>query len=331
VDSPGSIASDPGPGAGSPGSLVIIGNFDGVHRGHQALLADAVAEAERRGLGPLVLTFSPHPALALGRTPPPTLTTMPRKLELIERAEPSLRVVVETFDRAFAEQTPEEFVRRVLVERLAARLVVVGQNFRFGHRRAGDFAALTALGRQHGFETRPHPLVGDEGGAWSSTRVREAIAAGDLEAAARMLSRPHMISGVVVRGDQRGRTIGFPTCNLGEIPEALPAHGVYATLVDRVTEGGRAAALARGVANIGVRPTVKDPATARATVEVHLFDHSEDLYDATLRVHMVARLRPERRFTGLDELRAQIAADSAEARRLLAPLQPDPAARGAWS
>lgn len=330
-------ARDPG-AAEPPGSLVIIGNFDGVHRGHQALLADAVAEAERRALQPLALTFHPHPALALGRTPPPVLTTRARKLELIERAQPALRVAVETFDRAFSEQRPEAFVRSVLVNHLGARVVVVGENFRFGHQRAGDFETLTRLGEAHGLETRAHPLVGDAEGPWSSTRIREAIARGELDAAARMLSRPHMLSGVVVQGDRRGRTIGFPTCNLDEVAEVLPSFGVYATLVDRILEEGgesvgeptRAAALARGVMNLGVRPTVKDPATARPSVEVHLLDHDEDLYGAQLRVHLIARLRPERRFASLDELRAQIGRDAAEARALLDPLRKDPGARGAW-
>ncbi|MCC6552455.1 MAG: riboflavin biosynthesis protein RibF [Polyangiaceae bacterium] len=317
--------------------MVIIGNFDGVHRGHQALLAEAAGEAARRALAPVVLTFHPHPALTLGRTPPETLTALPRKLELIARAQPSIRVVIEAFDRAFSEQAPEEFVREELVGRLGARVVMVGDNFRFGHRRAGDFAALARLGEAHGFETRSHPLVGDAEGPWSSTRIRDAIARGELDAAAGMLSRPHMLSGVVIKGDQRGRTIGFPTCNLDDVVEALPPFGVYAVLVDRVVEPGegaaatgRSRALARGVMNLGVRPTVKDPRAARPSVEVHLFDVDEDLYGARLRVHLIARLRPERRFSGLPELREQIARDAAAARDLLDPLREDPAAAGAW-
>lgn len=314
------------------GSLVVIGNFDGVHRGHQALFANAVAEAAARRLRPIALTFSPHPALVLGRAAPPTLTALPRKIELIERARPPLKAVVEAFDRAFSEQTPEEFARRVLAEELGAAVVVVGENFRFGHRRSGDLPMLARLGERHGFEARSHSLVGDEAGPWSSTRAREAIARGDLEEAARVLSRPHMVSGVVAQGDRRGRTLGFPTCNLAEVAEALPPFGVYATLVDKVSADGSSPtprALARGVANIGVRPTVKDPA-APPTIEVHLLDHEEDLYGARLRVHLVARLRPERRFSGLEELKAQIAADAAEARRRLQGLAPDPDAQGAW-
>lgn len=311
------------------GSLVVIGNFDGVHRGHKALFANAAAEAAARRLRPIALTFSPHPALVLGRAAPPTLTALPRKVELIEREQPPLRAVVEAFDRAFSEQTPDEFARRVLAERLGAAVVVVGDNFRFGHRRSGDLPMLASLGERYGFEARSHSLVGDETGPWSSTRAREAIARGDLEEASRVLSRPHMVSGVVAQGDRRGRTLGFPTCNLAEVAEALPPFGVYATLVDRVGADGLSTALARGVANIGVRPTVKDP-SAPPTIEVHLLDHEEDLYGARLRVHLIARLRPERRFSGIEELKAQISADAAEARRRLEGLAPDPNAQGAW-
>jgi riboflavin kinase / FMN adenylyltransferase len=314
----------------SRGSLVIIGNFDGVHRGHQALLADAARDAERRGLAPVALTFTPHPALVLGRTPPATLTALPRKIELIQRVQPLSRVDVVTFDRAFAAQTPEQFVRNVLLDRLGAEVVLVGANFRFGRDRAGDFTTLGRLGEALGFETRSHPLVGDAEGPWSSTRIRTALARGDLATAAHMLSRPHMVSGVVVQGDKRGRTIGFPTCNVDEVEEALPPFGVYATLVDRVTSSGRTVALARGVANLGVRPTVKQPELSRPTLEVHLFDHDEDLYGVRLRVHLIARLRPEQKFAGLTELKAQIARDAADARTFLAPFSEDPEAGGAF-
>jgi riboflavin kinase/FMN adenylyltransferase len=236
--------------------------------------------------------------------------------------------VVQRFDLAFAAQPPTEFVEQVLVRGLRAKVVVVGRNFRFGKDRAGDFAELARLGAARGFETRSHEMLGDDGGAWSSSRVREAIARGDLDDVTRMLGRPHMISGTVVEGDRRGRTIGFPTCNLGEVEEALPPFGVYAVLVDR-EEGGRARALAQGVANIGVRPTVKS-GDARPSVEVHLFDLAADLYGARLRVHLVARLRPEQRFAGLDALKAQIARDAEAARARLAGAAPDPAAGGAF-
>jgi riboflavin kinase / FMN adenylyltransferase len=305
---------------GAPvGRIVAIGNFDGVHRGHQAVLLDTARDAERRGLKPAVLTFSPHPSVVLGRVKPPVLTTLARKLELFAEIAPAIEPVVERFDLAFAAQSPAEFAEQVLASRLSARVVVVGHNFRFGKARQGDFEALVHLGERLGFETRTHPLVGDAAGAWSSTRIREALARGDLDAATEMLGRPHMISGVVAQGDQRGRTIGFPTCNLSEVEEALPPWGVYAVLVEREEAGSRAVALAKGVANIGVRPTVKTGET-RPSVEVHLFDWSGDLYGAKLRVHVVARLRPEQKFDGLDALKAQIARDAAEARARLSGL-----------
>ena len=314
--------------ARAPQRVVAVGNFDGVHLGHQMVLADAARDAARLGLEPAVLTFSPHPLAVLGRPVPPMLTVLDRKLALIRRCSPAIVPLVERFDLAFAAQSPEDFARRVLVEKVGARVVIVGQNFRFGHHRAGDFAELTRLGAALGFETRSHALLGDEQGAWSSSRIREALAAGDLDAAARMLGRPHLISGTVIEGDRRGRTIGFPTCNLGGVEEALPPFGVYAVLVDRVVEG-KATALARGVANLGVRPTVK-PSDARPSVEVHLFDFDGDLYGATLRVHLVARLRAEQKFAGLEALKAQIARDAEAARERLAPLAPDAEAGGAW-
>ena len=261
---------------------------------------------------------------------PPLLTTLDRKLELVRRVDASITPCVQRFDTAFASQSPLEFVLGTLVGRLRAEVVVVGHNFRFGKDRAGDFAELTRLGAEHGFETRSHELVGDEQGPWSSSRVREAIARGDLDDAARMLGRPHQLSGVVVEGDRRGRTIGFPTCNLAGVEEALPPFGVYAVLVDRegLPHQGPATALAAGVANVGVRPTVKSG--ERPSVEVHLFDVTADLYGARLRVHLMARLRAEQRFAGLDALKAQIARDATDARQRLSGASPDPAAGGAW-
>jgi riboflavin kinase/FMN adenylyltransferase len=303
-------------------TLVVIGNFDGVHRGHQSVLAEVGRMAAEKMLPPRLLTFEPHPAVTLGREAPPLLTRFERKRELAERCLPGLRVVALEFTPAFAAQSPEEFAAHVLVDQLEARAVVVGGNFRFGKGRAGDIATLTELGARHGFLVDVTKLVGDADGAWSSTRVRRLIAAGDVEAAAAILGRPHMLSGTVGRGAQRGRTLGFPTCNVADAPEALPRFGVYAVLVDRV-EQGKARALAKGVANIGVRPTIAG-GDGRPLIEVHLFDYQGDLYGAELRVHLVACLREERRFDGLDALVAQIHADSARARELLAASEPDP-------
>jgi riboflavin kinase / FMN adenylyltransferase len=316
------------------GQLVAIGNFDGVHLGHQAVLADAARDAATRGLEPVVLTFEPHPAAVIGRAAPPVLTPLSRKIELVKRAQPAVRVVVQPFDREFAAQSPDAFARDVLTRRLSARLVIVGKNFRFGRGRAGDFDVLAQLGEELGFETRSHALVGDQGGTFSSTRAREALAAGDLDAARTVLGRPHALSGTVVRGDQRGRTIGFPTANLGGHREALPPFGVYAVVVDRLDEddptsgASRGAWLAAGVANIGVRPTVKQDAPP--SVEVNLFDLDADLYGARLRVHLLARLRGEQRFSGLDALRAQIAKDAAAARSITGALPRPPAGQPWW-
>lgn len=316
------------------GRIVAIGNFDGVHRGHQVVLNDATRDATRLGLTPAVLTFTPHPTAVLGRAAPPILTRLPRKLELFSRLSPGIQPVVERFDHAFASQSPDAFAEQILVARLAAKVVVVGSNFRFGKARQGDFEGLVRLGERLGFETRTHALVGDDKGAWSSSRVREALGRGALDEVTEMLGRPHMVSGEVMAGARRGRTIGFPTCNL-EVEEALPPWGVYAVLVDReegaATEAppARVRALAKGVANIGVRPTVTGGA-ARPNVEVHLFDIAEDLYGARLRVHLIAWLRPEQRFSGIDALKEQIARDAEAARAKLEGLAPDPGAHGAF-
>lgn len=314
-----------------PASLVAIGNFDGVHRGHRAVLAESAELASARGLLPTVVTFDPHPAKVLGRNAPPLLTTLERKTQLCERAMPGGRVVVIPFDRAFAAQTPREFAERVLA-RLETRVVMVGKNFRFGANRAGDFDELARLGNELGFETRSHALVGDERGPWSSSRVRSEIALGNLEEARRILGRWHALSGTVVHGDKRGRTIGFPTANIIDAREALPPFGVMAVVVDAASASGASpwVMLGKGVANLGLRPTVDASATA-PRLEVHMFDFDGDLYGLRLRVHLVQHLRPEKRFTGLDMLRTQIIEDSNRARAVLANVHPDPSASGAWA
>ena len=307
-------------------SLVAIGNFDGVHRGHRAVIEAALSEARAADLYPLVLTFDPHPAVVLGRSVRPPLTMLDRKIDLIERLGDELRVVVEPFTLELSRLEPEQFAREFLVELLGAKVVIVGENFRFGHQRAGDLTSLMTLGKELGFDAHASSLSGDALGPYSSTRVRAALAAGDLPAVYGVLGRPHSLSGLVVHGAQRGRTIGVPTANLAGVGEALPPYGVYAVLVDRLTEGGASIALGAGVANIGLRPTV----SGGFSVEVHLWDYAGDLYDSTLRVHLVAHLREERKFSGLDELKAQIQSDIEQGRAALADARPDPLARGAW-
>jgi riboflavin kinase/FMN adenylyltransferase len=290
------------------GTLVLIGNFDGVHLGHRAVLETSSAQARTRGLATVALTFDPHPSVVLGRGGEPVLTTLERKVELLGRICPELTVVVEPFTRELAALEPTEFAERVLARALAARVVVVGKNFRFGRARTGDLATLEALGQALGFEARAEPLRGDAEGPYSSSRVREALARGELASVERVLGRPHSLSGTVVRGAGRGRTIGVPTANLDGVAEALPPYGVYACVVDRLDGGTRA--LAKGVVNIGERPTLG----AGFSVEAHLFDFEGDLYGARLRLHLCARLREERRFDGIDALRAQIERDLVTAR-----------------
>jgi riboflavin kinase/FMN adenylyltransferase len=306
---------------------VVIGNFDGVHRGHRAVIQTALELGRADGLRCLVLTFHPHPAEVLGRGGRPVLTNIDRKVELLLRLGDSLEVVVEPFTLELSRLTPRTFARDVLVERLGAKTVIVGENFRFGHERAGDLKTLRALGQELGFDARAEPLVGDEEGLFSSTRAREALELGDLARVERCLGRPHSLFGRVIEGAARGRTLGFPTANLGGVIEALPPHGVYACLVDVVEGTGPGRALARGVMNLGVRPTL----AAGFSAEVHLLDFSRDLYGQSLRVHLISKLRDEQRFSSLDALKAQITADVESARAALRHCQPAPDADGAWA
>ncbi len=304
------------------GTALVIGNFDGVHTGHAAVLAQMGGLAAARGLVPAVLTFEPHPAVVLGRTAPPLLTTLARKVALFGR-HGVREVFVARFTTTFASTSPERFLEELVFGRLAARVVVVGDNFRFGKARVGDFTALDHAARARHHEAFASILASDTDGPISSTRVRALVAAGEVGEAQRLLGRPHALSGVVVLGAQKGRTIGFPTANLAELPELLPANGVYAVSVDRLersfVEGeslpDRPRALAHGVMNIGTRPTVSGGDTTRH-VEVHLHDFAGDLYGCALRVHLLARVRDERRFPSFEALRAQITLDSDAARAL---------------
>lgn len=306
-------------------SLVAIGNFDGVHRGHRAVIAQALSEASASELVPLILTFDPHPAVVVGRGALPALTLQERKLELLCRQSAALRVVIEPFTQTLAATSPRDFVQLLLVQQLAAKVVLVGENFRFGRGRSGDFALLEELGREHGFRACATSLECDAEGPISSTRIRGALERGELDEVERLLGRPHSLSGLVVQGQGRGRSIGVPTANLSPPSEALPPHGVYAVLVDRRGPEGFSA-LATGVANFGVRPTLG----AGPSFEIHLFDLDQDLYGQELRVHLVSRLREERKFASLDELVAQIGRDAGTAREITATRKPDPSARGAW-
>jgi riboflavin kinase/FMN adenylyltransferase len=275
---------------------------------------------------PLVLTFDPHPAAVLGRAAPPILTTLERKLELISRVDPTLTVIVEPFTERLAAMSPQQFAQDLLVSQLGVRRVIVGRNFRFGRERSGDLAVLVDLGASLGFTASAHSLfkVGDE--VVSSSQIRQVVAAGDGVHAERLLGRPHAISGRVVPGAGRGRTIGVPTANLEAIAEVLPRHGVYAVLVDELREEG-AQKLAAGVVNIGIRPTFGGGETS---VEAHLFDLTRDLYGAKLRIHLLERIRGEQTFASVTDLKSQIARDVEQARAITSRRSPATDAGGAW-
>lgn len=298
------------------GSVVCIGAFDGLHLGHRALVGHAVASARASGLAAAALSFEPLPREFFARENKPPRLLLPRaKFEGLAALGCDL-VGLLRFDTKFAALSPDEFVERVLVRRLAAREVWVGRDFRFGHRRAGDFDMLTALGERHGFRVRSIEDVTLDGERVSSSRVRAALVAGDHALAARLLGRPYAISGRVVRGQQLGRTLGYPTANLRLARKTPALSGIYATWVHGIGDTRRAS-----VSSLGRRPTVfgKEP-----LLEAHLFDFDGDLYGRRITVEFVAKLRDEVKFDDLDTMVEQIHRDAATARALLAA-EPDTA------
>ncbi|MCX7139695.1 MAG: bifunctional riboflavin kinase/FAD synthetase [Proteobacteria bacterium] len=294
----------------SPVALTI-GNFDGVHRGHQAMLARLKESARSLGLPSCVLTFEPHPLeLFSPQTAPTRLTSLREKLELLA-AEGIERVHVSRFDRAFASRSPQEFIERVLLAGLGMRWLLIGDDFRFGARRTGDFTQLEEASRTHGFGLEAMPTVESEGVRVSSSVVRTALAAGRLAEAETLLGRPYSISGRVVHGDKLGRTIGYPTANVQLRHNRPPLSGIFAV---RTIDGqGR---VRDGAASLGLRPTVDD--CGRAKLEVHLLDFAGDLYGQHLRVDFLHKIRDEQKFPDLDALKARIAEDCDIARELLA-------------
>jgi riboflavin kinase/FMN adenylyltransferase len=287
--------------------VIALGNFDGVHLGHQEVLGRAVEEGRRRGMRVVAATFHPHPRTVLGGGDPPKLLT-----PVESRSEMLLRygadeVWVVPFDVALSRKSPEEFVRDVLIGKGGARVVVVGENFRFGHKAAGHFGDLLRLMREAGGTAVGVEVRGGgmEGGI-SSTRIRDLISEGRVTEAAGLLGRPYVLRGEVVSGDGRGRSIGFPTANVLPDTEAVvPARGVYAGFV-RV--GGKEYA---ACTNVGVAPTF---GRAESRVEAHLLDFEGDIYGRVVDVGFVERIREERRFSGVDELVRQIRRDVEEAR-----------------
>ena len=291
--------------------VVAIGNFDGVHRGHAHIFQQARQLAAGLGGEAVVLTFEPHPARLLAPSyAPPLITPLPRKLELIA-GQGIDATVVEPFDHAFAAQSAEEFVRAVLVEGLGARHVVVGYDFTFGKKRSGNVQLLTASGAAHGFGVTVVAPVSVDGIVCSSTKVREFVLEGRVEGARLVLGRDAEVEGEVVHGDGRGRTIGVPTANVRSDTELLPKNGVYAGQAVRLSDGKRWVA----AINVGTNPTFVTG--TQLSVEAHLIDCDEDLYDQRLRVSFTKRLRNEERFGSREALVAQIQRDVDETRAVM--------------
>jgi riboflavin kinase/FMN adenylyltransferase len=293
-------------------SVVTIGVFDGVHRGHQAIIGHAVKRAHDSGLQSVVMTFDPHPSEVVRPGSHPAVLTEPvRKAELIEQLGVDALCVV-PFTPAFSQLTPEAFVHDVLVEALHAAVVVVGDNFRFGHRAAGDVPLLESLGRSFGFTVEESPLVSADGVVFSSTYIRSCVDAGDVRAAATALGRPHRLAGVVVRGDGRGREIGFPTANLMvHRYAAVPADGIYAA---RLIRGGAHAAELPAAVSIGTNPTFSG---RERRVEAYVLDFDGDLYGERVGLDFVAHLREQRVYATIEPLVAQIADDVEQTRAML--------------
>jgi riboflavin kinase/FMN adenylyltransferase len=285
---------------------LTIGNFDGVHRGHRALVERVRAKARELHLTSCVLTFEPHPRDFFARDAAPArLTRLRDKLALLDEIGVG-RVHVARFDRRFAALSAQSFVDDVLVQGLAVRWLLVGRDFRFGAQRAGDYAALEASGARHGFEVETMPDVLFHGVRVSSSAVRAALAAGDLAGAERLLGHPYTISGRVAHGAKLGRSLGFPTANI-PLRRPPPLSGIFAVEVD---------GLGRGVASLGLRPTVNP--VPLPLLEVHLFDWDGELYGAHLRVRFVKKLREERKYDGLEALKRAIAGDARDAREYFA-------------
>ena len=295
-------------------SVVTLGSFDGVHRGHQALIHAAVVAARARAIVAVGYTFHPHPAEVLAPD------RAPKTLMGIDERAWTMGlygldyVLVEPFDTAFSQVSADDFIRDYLVAPLRPQHIVVGFNFTYGRGRGGDPAHLQAAGAELGFSVEVLEAVTVEGEVASSTAVRAFMHEGDVASATRLLGRPPALTGRVVTGDQRGRTIGFPTANIDLEGTLVPAFGVYACTVDILDDDGRAASQHGGVVNIGRRPTFGG---GEVSAETFLLDFDGDLYGRRLRVALIARLRNEQKFSGIDALKQQLQLDVEAARTAL--------------
>ncbi len=288
------------------GCVATIGNFDGVHLGHQSVLGQLAEKGAELGLPVTVITFEPQPQEYFNHGElPPRLTRLREKLTALQRYSVD-RVLCLSFKQGLAQLSAEAFIRQVLVEGLGVRHLVVGDDFRFGQGRSGDFTMLQAAGAAHDFEVVHMHTFAIGGGRVSSTRIREALQCGDLGQAAQLLGRPYRMSGRVAHGNKRGRTIGFPTANIFLHRARSPVDGVFA-----VEMFGIEGEPVQGVANVGTRPTVDG---SHAILEVHLFDFRRDIYGRHVHVDFLKFIRPERRFDSFEALKAQILHDAEAAR-----------------
>ena len=290
------------PSTGQTPVALTIGNFDGVHLGHHAMLARLTAAARERGVPSCVMTFEPHPREFFAPDQAPTrLTSLREKLELLERFGVDI-IYVRRFNFEFARTTPEEFIERILRRGLAARWILVGDDFRFGARRGGDFNMLKQAAPACGFEVHAMQSVVADGVRVSSTAVREALKDGQMERAQRLLGRPYSISGRVIKGDQFGRKLGFPTANILMKHNRPALSGIFAVEVQ-----GLGAHALPGAASLGVRPTVKS--VPQPCLEVHLLDFSGDIYGSHLQVDFLHKLRDEEKYADVETLKRAIAQD----------------------
>ena len=302
-----------GPCLAPHGSVVCIGAFDGVHRGHRAVLDRARARAANLGLTCVAISFAPIPRVFFARgAAVPQLSSAREKIAALIDAGMQ-RVLLLHFDAALAAMSAEDFIARVLVARLRAREVWVGEGFHFGHARAGDFVLLQRLGQVHGFRAEIAPTFALDGERVSSSRIRALLVAGDFVAAARLLGRRFAIGGHVVRGQQLGRKLGYPTANLRLGSRVAPVGGIFAVRVHGVGAQPRP-----GVASLGVRPTMASSTRARnePLLEAHLFDFDGDLYGKRIEVEFVQKLREEEKFSDLATMVQQIHRDAAQARKI---------------
>ncbi|MBA3666893.1 MAG: bifunctional riboflavin kinase/FAD synthetase [Sphingomonas sp.] len=293
------------------GAIVALGNFDGFHLGHQAVVGRAVQRGAHERRPVIVATFDPHPVRHFRPDAPPfRLTSLDQRERLFGQAGADAMLVFR-FDAALASTTAEEFVADLLAKRIGAAGVVTGEDFTFGYKRGGNAEVLRELGAAHGIKAEVVAPVVLDGEPVSSSRIRDALTAADPRTATHLLTRPFAIEGAVIHGNKRGRTLGWPTANVELGPYQRPAYGVYAVRV-RLDDGSEH----DGVANLGTRPMFNPP---RELLEAVLFDFDGDLYGRTIEIALHHYLRPEAKFDGLDALKAQMDADAAEARQLLSP------------